>query len=163
MFYTINPMYCTTYSSIKERAPFKLTSAIFNFTIQLFTNNHLNYFKVRYPISTLITIYIYFTQPHTNHIQPSQPSGQVGFGIVGRVTYQGHCNLPDINLTSSMSERKKSQAGAIVPPNLGGEEEYGIPEALTRDISIEDRNHWDLLGSARMLWESPEKDTSHIF
>ena len=44
-------MYCTTYSSFKERAPFKLASAIFNSTIQLFNNNHLNYIKVRYPLS----------------------------------------------------------------------------------------------------------------
>ena len=57
-----------------------------------------------------------------------------------------------------MSERKKSQAGTIVPPNRGNEEEDGVPLALTRVISIEDIGHWDLLG----LSESSEGDTFHI-
>ena len=37
--------------------------------------------------------------------------------MVGRVAYLGPCTLPDLDLTSSMSERKKRcQAGATVPP-----------------------------------------------
>ena len=55
-----------------------------------------------------------------------------------------------------MSEWKKSQAGVSVPPTPGWEEDL-THQALTRDISLEDRDRWDLLGS----WESPEIVTSH--
>ena len=71
MCYTINPMYCTTYSSMKERAQYKLASAILNFTIQLFNNNHLNYFKVRYPLSISITIYNLHSPTLTTFNTPS--------------------------------------------------------------------------------------------
>ena len=50
-----------------------------------------------------------------------------------------------------MSERKKSQAGASVPFTPEGEEDHAHSLVThSRDISLEDRDHWDLLGS----WES---------
>ena len=44
-------------------------------------------------------------------------------GVVGNVTYKEPGTLPDLDLTSSMSDRKKSQAGATVPPTPEWEED----------------------------------------
>ena len=73
--------------------------------------------KVRYP-SFFRFIYIFTHSPHSPHSS---------FRLRERwtlVSWGGSCTLPDLDLTSSMSERKKSQAGASVPPTPGGEKDH---------------------------------------
>ena len=110
---TFNPMLCNTLFSIKVRAQLKSASAIFNSTI--IQRHQVNSSTTsRCAIPSLITnTYITHFPSLTTFI--SLPSGQMDFGILGRVTYLGPCTLPDLDLTSSMSERKKSQAGASIP------------------------------------------------
>ena len=67
-------------------------------------------------------------------------------GFLGRVTYLGPCTLPDLDLTSSMSEAKKNQAGADIPPTPEQEEDHAHALGIHyKDFSLEDRNHWDML------------------
>ena len=118
---TFNPMLCTTLFSIKARAQFKSAFAIFNSTI--LQRHQVNYSTSQCAVHSVITnTYITHFPSLTTFI--SLLSGQVDSGILERVTYLGPCTLPDLDLTSSMSERKKSQAGASIPPTPKGEEDH---------------------------------------
>ena len=108
--------------SIKARAQFKSASAIFNSTIlQRHQVNSTTTSRCAIP-SVITNTYITHFPSLTTFI--SLPSRQVDSGILGRVTYLGPCTLPDLNLSSSMSGRKKSRAGASIPPTPKWEEDH---------------------------------------
>ena len=119
---TFNPMLCTKLFSIKVRAQFKSASTVFNSTIiQRHQVNSSTTSRCDIPFEITNTYIAHFPSL-TTFI--SLPLGQVDFCILGRVTYLEPCTLPDMDLTSSMSERKKSQAMASIPPTPEGEEDH---------------------------------------
>ena len=121
MCWTFNPMLCTTLFLIKARAQFK--SAFVSFNLKFYNNIKSTYQQHHGALSLCNYINILHTSPHSLHSFPCLRDRQILVSW-GRITYQVPCTLPVRDLPPSISERKKSQTGASIPPTPGGQENH---------------------------------------